>query len=130
VFKGFLSGGRASLNEVALVIRDVSLTPSAIVIILKLPNVTSGVRVCHVALDADAFAISDMHSIGVIRSGEGINFLADQLHTICVIGCSNDPFTVGLSSSSSVATFSESLMPRTIAVTWVTFHSIPGRWTW
>jgi hypothetical protein len=56
---GFLSGGRASLNEVALAIQHVSLTPSAIVIILKLTNVNSGVHVCDVALDADAFAISD-----------------------------------------------------------------------
>jgi hypothetical protein len=56
---GFLSGGRASMNEVALAIRHVSLTPSAIIIILKLTNVNSRVRVCDIALDADAFAISD-----------------------------------------------------------------------
>jgi hypothetical protein len=73
------------LNEVALAVRDVSLTPSRIVIILKLTNVNSGVRVCDVFLDADVFAISDMHSIGVIGSGEGIYFLSDQLHTIRVM---------------------------------------------
>jgi hypothetical protein len=125
----FLSGGRASLNEVGLDIRDVSLTPSRIVIILKLTNVNSGVRVCDVSLDADAFAISDMHSIGAIGSGDGIYFLSDQVHTICVSGWSHDPFTVALSSSSSATTFSEGLIPRAVAVRWVTFHSIPGRWT-
>jgi hypothetical protein len=36
---------------------------------------------------------------------------------------SNNPFTPGMSSSSSAATFSESLRPRVVAVTSVTFHS-------
>jgi hypothetical protein len=70
------------LNNVAFALPNVSLTPFALVIILKLTNLNSGAHVCDVTLDVDAFAISDTHSIGVIRSGEGIYFRADQLQTI------------------------------------------------
>jgi hypothetical protein len=62
----FLSGGRASLNDVALAIRHVALTPYIILMVLKLTNVSSRVSVCDVTLDADTFASSDTHSIGVI----------------------------------------------------------------
>jgi hypothetical protein len=46
-----LSGGRASLNDVALAIQNVSLPPFAIIIMLKLTNVNSRVDVYDVALD-------------------------------------------------------------------------------
>jgi hypothetical protein len=62
-----------------LVMRNVSLTSSTILIVLKLMNANSGIRVCDAPLDADTFANSDTHSIGVIGSSEGINFWADQL---------------------------------------------------
>jgi hypothetical protein len=42
-------------------------------------NVNSGVRVRDVVRDADTFANLDTHSIGIVRSGEGIDFWADQL---------------------------------------------------
>jgi hypothetical protein len=50
----FLSDERASLNDIALAIRNISLTPSVILIISKLTNINSGIRVCDVALEPDA----------------------------------------------------------------------------
>jgi hypothetical protein len=47
-FKVFLTGGRVGLDQMALAVRNVSLHPSAVFIILKLTNVNSGLRVCGV----------------------------------------------------------------------------------
>jgi hypothetical protein len=90
--------------------------------VLKLTNVSLGVSVCDVALDTDTFVSPDTHSTGVIGSSEGIYFWADQLHIIRVSGRSSYPSTTTLSSSSSAATFSESVRPR-VAITSVIFHS-------
>jgi hypothetical protein len=69
-----LSGGRASLIDVTLVMRNVSRTPLTILIMFELTNATSAVRICDSALDIDTFATSETHLMGVIRSGEGIYF--------------------------------------------------------
>jgi hypothetical protein len=63
---GFLSGGRASLNDVALAIPHVTLIPYTILMVLKLTNISSRVSTCDIALDADTFASSKTHSISVI----------------------------------------------------------------
>jgi hypothetical protein len=93
-----LSGGGMRLNDVTLVIRNVSVTRHAILIIFESMNVSSGVRACGVALDADTFAASDTHLICVIGSGEGLSWWADLLHTIRVIRSSNYQLTPGLST--------------------------------
>jgi hypothetical protein len=51
--------------------QNVSLTPPTILIMFELTNANSGVRVCDAALDADAFAASEMHSMGVV--GQMVN---------------------------------------------------------
>jgi hypothetical protein len=119
-----LSGRRASSNDVALAIQNVALTPNVILVVLKLTNVSSGVRVCDVGLDANTFATSDTHLIDVSGSCEGIYFWVDQWYTIGVIGHSNYPLTTGLSPSSSAATFSESLRHGRLRLHLL--HSIPG----
>jgi hypothetical protein len=55
------------------------ITLCTLLIRFKLTTINSRLRVCDVARDVDAFATSDTHSIGVIGSGGGIHFWADQL---------------------------------------------------
>jgi hypothetical protein len=61
-----LSGERASLTDVMLVMRNVSVIPPIILIMFEFTNVTSGVRVCNAALDVDTLVASETHSMGVI----------------------------------------------------------------
>jgi hypothetical protein len=93
-----LNGGVVTLNNVALVMRNVSLTPYTILIVLKLTNVNPGARVCDVVVCADPYANGDAHSIRVIGSAECIYWWFDQLHTMSVVGNSNYPLIISLST--------------------------------
>jgi hypothetical protein len=61
-----VSGRETRLNDVTLVLRNVSVTGHTICIIFESTNVNLRVRVSDVAVDADTFAPLDTHSIRVI----------------------------------------------------------------
>jgi hypothetical protein len=84
----YLSGRAARLNDVTLVIGNVSVTGSTILMIFESTNINLGVRVSD---DADTFATSDTYSIRVID-------WADQLHIIRVIRSCDDQLTTDLST--------------------------------
>jgi hypothetical protein len=52
-YMDILNGRTVTVNDVTIVMRNISLTPYPIVIVLKLTNVNSATKYCGIALDVD-----------------------------------------------------------------------------
>jgi hypothetical protein len=73
-----LDGERVSMNDVTLVMRNLSLTPSTILIMLQLPSVSPEGGICDVAVYADTGAANtEQLLIRVIGSAERVYWSDD-----------------------------------------------------
>jgi hypothetical protein len=86
-----------TVDNVAVVMRNILLTPYTILIELKQTNVNSATEYCGIALDADMYTTGNSHSVNVIGCGEGV-YWYDYTYTVNVIGSSSYPLTTGLST--------------------------------